>query len=74
MAPMNVPTQMQVMGILQEKAEGVTAVDVALALGSSHGLASHVLEQLYASSKVECKRLPEWPYRGESLYRLPQRN
>ena len=64
-----IPIQTQVLGALRNHAKGVTAATVAQTLGLSRDQVALVLESLYVSSQVECRRL------GESLYRLlPRRN
>jgi len=65
---MMIPIQTQVMGVLRSHAKGVTAATVAQALGMPRDQVGAVLETLYISSIVECRRL------GESVYRLLPRN
>lgn len=63
-----VPIQTQVMGVLKKHTAGMTAAAVAQALGLSPELVAPVLENLYVSSQLECRRL------GEILYRVLPRN
>lgn len=60
----NVSIQNQVLGALRNHANGVTAAAVAQATGLAADQVRMVLEGLYVSSQVECRRL------GESVYRI----
>jgi predicted transcriptional regulator len=66
----NVPLQTQVLGILRKYTEGATVLFVAQTLGLPPETVASVMESLYVSSMVECRRL------GQSidLYRLPRWN
>ena len=63
-----VPIQTQVLGVLRNYAAGATVLFVAQTLGLAPEIVASVLDGLYTSSKVECRRLGESIY----LYRLPK--
>jgi hypothetical protein len=58
------------MGVLRNYSEGATVSFVAQALGLAPEAVAPVMEHLYVSSMVECRR----PELGNDVYRLPRWN